>query len=138
MNIGIEIDQDSVTKALELFDGAAIWAAIGRGMTTGARRVWERLPPYPDADPDSTYERTGELGRRSFSNEAVVDRASAYVELGNNRPGAGYVIGPTDGDPHQAWMHVGRWWQLDVEMAANVDEVSAAVNDAIAELSGSA
>ncbi len=135
-SIKIEIDESDAKAILKALEPAALIRAIAAGMGRGARRVWEGLPKYPPAPATSSYRRTGELGRRLYVAEPVVSGSSVSVELGDNRPNAGYVIGPSSGSPHQAFMHVGRWWQLDVEMQANVSKVEDAVQDEINKLMG--
>lgn len=133
-NVKIDVDADDVKNLLRELDPDVLWAAIGRGLGVGARRVWQNLPAYPPPPPDSSYRRTGELGRRIYVGEPIVSGTSATVEMGDNRPGAGFVIGPRSGNPHQAFMHVGRWWQLDVEMEKGVPEVIKAVDDELRRL----
>lgn len=83
--------------------------------------VWENVPPYPPPPDESTYDRTGTLGRTLGSGEGggksggqpdvyeVRQMGSAYEgHFGTNLEYAPYVIG--DGDL-QAWMHY-RWWQM--------------------------
>lgn len=134
--IKIEIDQDDIKALLHDLDPDQMWRAIGRGLGVGARRVWQNLPSYPPPPADSSYRRTGELGRRMYVGDPVVTGNGASVEIGDNRPGAGFVIGPRSGDPHQAFMHVGRWWQLDVEMEKGIGAVTDAVDDELRRLFG--
>jgi hypothetical protein len=85
--------------------------------------VWESVPPYPEEPPDSSYTRTGTLGRTLGSGETggrqggqpdiyEINQGSSYIEgaFGTRLGYAPHVIG--DPDTEQAWMHQGRWWTL--------------------------
>lgn len=124
MSITVEIDEAQANRIKKALGEREFWAAVGRGMARGARRVWQDLPSYPAPPADSTYSRTGELGRRFYVGQVDVGPNSATVTIGNNTPYAGYVVGPDSGSPHQAWMHRGRWWQLDKEMEKDVRRVA--------------
>ncbi len=76
-----------------------------------------QIPPYPPPPPDSSYRRTGTLGRsitafsgghpQSLTRVDVTPFGSIGI-IGTNVSYAGYVI-----DEHeQAYMHRGRWWTL--------------------------
>lgn len=61
------------------------------------------------------YKRTGTL-KRSWVK--VLEGSGATITGGVRSSGAMapynvYVQGPLDGDPHQAWMHRGRWGSID-------------------------
>ena len=80
----------------------------------------ENVMPYPAAKPDSTYRRTGTLGRTLGSDTlgGVVGAPEIFEvrSMGSNFEGhfgtnleyAPYVIGDTT----QAKIHQGRWWTL--------------------------
>jgi hypothetical protein len=85
--------------------------------------LWEKVPPYPQADETSTYRRTGTLGRtlgsgmeggKSGGQPSIYEvhqlGAAWEANFGTNLSYASRVIG--DGDD-QAWMHY-RWWQISV------------------------
>lgn len=84
----------------------------------------EKVPPYPSPPENSTYTRTGTLGRTlgvsedggKIGNPSIFEQrklgTSGYEgTFGTNLEYAGYVIGE-----QQAWMHVGRWWTLRTVM----------------------
>ena len=94
-------------------------------VTLGASllRIWENVPPYPEANPDSTYTRTGTLGRSLGTNEgggasAGGPKPDIYeVKMGSQMSSASfgsrlnyapYVIGTAE----QAKVHRGRWWTI--------------------------
>jgi len=81
----------------------------------------ENVPPYPEANPDSTYIRTGTLGRSlgsSFGGGASGGEPDIYTvkqmgsevvgEFGTRLEYAPYVIGENE----QAAQHRGRWWTI--------------------------
>ena len=80
-------------------------------------RLIKRLSTYPPPPPDSTYIRTGELGRGWADEGVSVDAIGTNqfadqvsVTMRNPVEYAPFVQGdPGLGDPHQAFMHVGRW-----------------------------
>ena len=85
-----------------------------RTMKQSLAHVQGSVPPYPPARPDSSYIRTGTLGRSiGLGGKAEiyeVNRIGAGYEarLGTNLSYAPYVIGPND----QATQHKGRWWTM--------------------------
>jgi hypothetical protein len=82
----------------------------------------ENVQPYPRANPDSKYKRTGTLGRSLGSGEqggkvsepdiSTVKTHGAYFtgEFGTRLKYAPYVIG--DPATEQAGVHKGRWWTM--------------------------
>lgn len=98
-------------------------AALGKTMQASLLKIWELVPPYPEADPESSYVRTGTLGRSLGSSESggrqsgqpdiyEVKIGAKYSEasFGTRLEYAPHVIG--DKDSEQAWMHRGRWWTI--------------------------
>ena len=104
------------------------------GMQATLLVLWENVPPYPRPPEDSSYRRTGTLGRTLGSSETggkagsapqtyqVRKMGSGLVEgrFGTNLGYAPYVIG----DDTQAWMHKGRWWQMKNILAAAQDKIN--------------
>lgn len=99
------------------------------GMEASLNTLWENVPSYPAPPEDSTYQRTGTLGRTLGSSDAGGNAGgkpsifevkqqgpSGFVEgrFGTNLDYAPYVIGPAEGakGERQAWMHKDRWWHL--------------------------
>lgn len=90
------------------------------GMWSSLNTLWEKVPSYPAPPSDSTYRRTGTLGRTLGSSEAggrtsgepsvfTVKRLGATEmegRFGTNLNYAEYVIGD-----NQA-RHMGHWWKL--------------------------
>lgn len=84
--------------------------------------VWGEVPPYPAPPENSTYDRTGTLGRTLGSGSGggkgsnqpsiyeVHEIGSAGFEgrFGTNLDYAPFVIG----DETQAGIHQGRWWVM--------------------------
>jgi hypothetical protein len=97
-------------------------AVVKTGMDATLAALWESVPPYPASPPDSTYRRTGTLGRTlgsSFSGGKSGGEPSIYStrslgagniegRFGTNLDYAPYVIG----DGTQAKVHQGRWWTM--------------------------
>ncbi len=90
------------------------------GMQASLLTLWENVPSYPPEPDNSSYDRTGTLGRTLGSSESggkngkpdiyeVKKVGSGLVEgrFGTRLDYAEYVIGE-----NQAWMHEGRWWKL--------------------------
>lgn len=82
--------------------------------------LWESVPPYPPPPEESTYDRTGTLGRTLGSGMeggqggqpdvfTIRELGSAWeAHFGTNLDYAPYVIG----DEVQAEVHQGRWWTI--------------------------
>lgn len=76
----------------------------------------ENVPPYPAAKADSTYVRTGTLGRTLGAGGGKADiytvksqgNGMYSAEFGTRLKYAPYVIGERE----QAWMHKSRWWTI--------------------------
>lgn len=76
-----------------------------------------KTPPYPPEPSNSTYDRTGRLGRSvrelQGSNPDALSRTEvrpfgAVGFIGTRVESSPYVID----EQNQAWMHRGRWWTL--------------------------
>ena len=110
-----------------------------RKMLGGVGLLFEEfLPPYPPANPDSSYPRTGKLGQSLGSSESggkgsgqatlfEITQSNRYHELkfGTNLEYAKYVIGPPG---TQAQQHEGRWWRLEDVPERAKDKLTALVN----------
>lgn len=95
-------------------------------------KVWELVPAYPSPPPNSSYRRTGTLGRtlgvsagggRAGRPDIYEKRqAGGYHEarFGTRLEYARYVIG--DKSSEQAWMHEGRWWTIPQDLFEKVRE----------------
>lgn len=117
---------------------------IGKiGMEASLNALWENVPAYPQASEDSSYRRTGTLGRTLGSSpsggqaggkpdifEVKQQGMSGFVEgrFGTNLDYAPYVIGPTETEgekgERQAWMHKGKWWQLEDVVPKSKDKIN--------------
>lgn len=89
------------------------------GMKASLLALWEKVPPYPNPPQDSTYRRTGTLGRTLGSSEgggkgSATPSIYETRKLGNGMEGkfgtnldyAPYVIG----EQSQA-RHMRHWWK---------------------------
>lgn len=105
-------------------------SGIRRAMMEAIYYVHSTVPRYPQKPPESTYRRTGTLGR-SINTEVRAVGTDMVAAIGTNVVYAPWVISsePVAGPPAagpQAWVHVGRWWTLQrvVEDArGRVDEI---------------
>jgi len=115
------------------------------GMEASLNVLWENVPSYPAPPEDSTYRRTGTLGRTLGSSEAggsggskpsiyeiKQQGAGGFVEgrFGTNLDYATYVIGPAEGakGERQAWMHKDRWWHLEDIVPKSKEKINAIWN----------
>ena len=113
---------DSIRDRFGQFPGK-FSRALHRTMEAVLLKIWELIPGYPPPPPDSTYTRTGTLGRTlgggmSGGREGKPDiyyvrKSHGYQEasFGTRLKYAPYVIGEK-----QAKIHQGRWWRLPVEV----------------------
>lgn len=107
---------------------------VGVAMNAVLLKLWENVPAYPPAPDNSSYTRTGELGRSLGSGEGGgvgADHPAIYevremgaagyeAHFGTNLNYAGYVIS----DEEQAWMHQGRWWIMKTVLARATDGIN--------------
>ena len=110
---------DELRAKMEAFPGV-----FARGLLTTMQavlyKVWELIPGYPKPPPNSTYKRTGTLGRTLGVSEGghklgkpaifeVRQRGSQMTSghIGTNLEYAPQVIGD-----HQDPVHTGRWYTL--------------------------
>ena len=91
------------------------WAQSTRGKLKGT--------PYPPKPANSKYVRTGNLANRF----AVKRMGLARYRIDNRATYASYVIGDSGGPLGQAWMHVGRWWQMRPIVEDEMPELRAAI-----------
>ena len=122
-DVSIEVEGlDEIKKRFEQFPNKyrdALRATLGASLL----KIWENVPPYPEANPDSTYTRTGTLGRSLGTNEgggasAGGPKPDIYeVKMGAQMSSATFGT-RLDYAPHvigthtQAKVHQGRWWTM--------------------------
>ena len=101
----------------QLDKGTKLSRALGPAMKHAVLYAQSEIPAYPPASLDSSYRRTGTLGRSVTSMQGQAPGALSRVEslgshtvgyLGTNVTYAPWVID----DNRQAYMHRGRWWTL--------------------------
>jgi hypothetical protein len=122
VNLVIEINGlDPIINKLGKW-GSHVRQAMDRTALAALHVVWESVPPYPEQSPDSTYRRTGTLGRSLGVGMGGAQQGQADIFEVKSGPGfvsasfgtrleyARYVIG--DAGSEQAWMHRGWWWTL--------------------------
>lgn len=131
-------DIKNVTDLLRKLDKLTQRIAPKMNKLTEAMKV--ELQTYPSPPPNSSYIRTGNLGR-SWHKEQKYDKdnfkASIYTD-GVEREGREYSVyvqkGERDGRPAQAWMHKGRWKTHTQVATANEDNVESIVLDELVRL----
>lgn len=116
MKYRIELDDEQVQRVLLALQNPGFLR--GPHARSGARIVAE-LRPYPPEPPNSSYRRTGTLGKRwTF----VVRRSLFGMKtiVGNNT-----IYGPyVQSAERQAWMHKGRWITDAEALENNVDAIT--------------
>lgn len=114
INVNNLASLDALAKAVT---PAQFQGAVLAGMRSGFYLVHQHLPPYPAPPPNSSYVRTGKLGQTITEEVATVGNDVSGM-IGSDIEYAPYVIG---GDDEQAWMHQGRWWQLENVVEKDLD-----------------
>lgn len=109
-------------------------AKIGAvAMDASLHVLWENVPPYPPPPKDSTYRRTGTLGKSLGSSEqgGTSGDPSIYKihslgggnfegQFGSSLSYAQYVIGTGT----QAKVHQGRWYTMMTIAAKSADKIN--------------
>lgn len=108
---------------------------VATAMAASLNVLWEKVPPYPPPPPDSTYRRTGTLGRSlgsSMGGGASGGEPSIYSirklgqgnmegKFGTNLNYAPYVIGTTtQTDTHMS----NGWWRIRTIAARAEDKIA--------------
>ncbi|MCA9367181.1 HK97 gp10 family phage protein [Candidatus Kaiserbacteria bacterium] len=103
-------------------------ANMAPAMQRAGARIRTELAKYPPPPPNSTYRRTGKLGR-SWTHRVNVNLITTTALIGNNTPYAPDV----QGEGMQAEVHQGRW-QTEKQVLDNnadyiVEEVAARLDE---------
>lgn len=106
-------------------------SAMRPAMERAGARIRTEMAKYPPPPPNSTYRRTGKLGR-SWTHRTRANLITATALIGNNTPYAPEV----QGEGYQTEVHQGRW-QTDLQvLTANTDyiveEVAAQIDTILA------
>lgn len=128
---------DELLKKMQAYPTELV-KVMAVGMSASLNIFWENVPPYPPPPQNSTYRRTGGLGRSLGSDEGGGASGNPSVYrirrlgdgnfegvFGTNLDYAPYVIG----DTLQADVHAGRWWQMKDVAARAADRVGKLWND---------
>jgi hypothetical protein len=102
----IDIEVKGLDDLIVRIDSSAriLYRHLRRAMGRGLAALQRRIQPYPAPPPDSSYKRTGTLGRRWQAN--VVEHAPAVRGiLSNPTSYAPFVVG----EETQATIHKVRW-----------------------------
>jgi hypothetical protein len=105
---------DDVVRGLSKLDGE-MRRAVGLIAKGVGYELKNELQVYPPPPPESTYRRTGTLGRSWH-----VKRQGSSAIVGNPTPYAPYV----QSESQQAWMHEGRW-QTDADAIQEIEQSGA-------------
>jgi len=94
-------------------------AWMPRALDEAVAYVVAHIPPYPPANPDSRYRRTGTLGR-SITGEVRSPGGRYIGVVGTDVVYAPWVISSerVAGRGPQAYMHRGRWWLFQKAVVA--------------------
>lgn len=128
MNLKLDVEGlDEVIARMRAFP-RQLKRAIHTTLEAALLVVWENVPPYPPAPPDSPYVRTGTLGRSLGSGEGGGRSASQpdiyeirtegdfeVGEFGTRLEYAPYVIGDRDEDQIEPFRSY--WWTLPQTVA---------------------
>lgn len=98
----MKIKTEGLTEALDLINWIAQGKILNQALDEYSIKVVERTAPYIAKPPQSTYRRTGRLGRSWFRRSASKQR----VLMGNRATYSGWV---QDKDK-QAWFHRQHGW----------------------------
>lgn len=110
---------DRLLKKLD-YTSSQLRTAMRVPMGKAMRYIHSQVPGYPPPPSNSTYVRTGTLGR-SITTKVETLGGDTVGKIGTNVIYAPYVIS----EKRQAWMHRGRWWTLQKVVR---DEMGAVVN----------
>jgi hypothetical protein len=125
----VELVIDGLEESIEKMKAAPQQLKRGMrvAMDASLLALHESVPPYPAPPPDSTYRRTGTLGRTLGVGGGkpdiyrVIDKSEQFEgQFGTKLKYAPYVIG----DVEQARMHRGRWWTMSKIGEAAKDKIT--------------
>lgn len=120
--------EDNATPALQRLQ-AGLPAAIRQATEEAVLYVHGKVPEYPPPPGESSYTRTGTLGR-SITTKVEAIGSGAVGSIGTAVVYAGYVID----ENRQAWMHRGRWWTLQGVVRGSKDAIIGFYQRAISRL----
>jgi len=126
MPVGVDLEIKGLAEVLDKFlqGNTRVGKALLRATLASTKIIRRAMAKYPDPRPESTYRRTGTLGRRWHS-EAKMTSDDVLGLVGNTAPYAPYV----QSYDKQAAMHWGTW-QTDKQV---VNETRDAINEIFAE-----
>ena len=126
----MEIEITGLEYLMRLLGVAASNEMLRAPMVASLALLHGRLATYPTPLTNSSYRRTGTLGR-SWTTAISAISDGIRGEVGNNVGYAPYVQGGAATEPNQAWMHAGRW-QTDVQvMQQSEAQIRALFEDAV-------
>lgn len=114
---------------LALLDELIRPGAMSPAMERIGARLRTELAKYPPPPPNSTYRRTGTLGR-SWTHTVQTSLIAATAIIGNNIPYAPDV----QGEGMQAEIHQGRWQTEQEVLMDNLDFIMEEVGEQIDQI----
>lgn len=129
-----EIELQGYEPLVRQLGSLAAFEQLRPPMVRSLARVERRLQTYPPPPPDSTYQRTGLLGRTWTDNDPalVVSPSEMRGVVGNKTGYARYV----QGDEDQAAVHRGRWMTDAGAIDAEEDAIRRDFEETIRGLTG--
>lgn len=141
MPIRLNVTVDAKAVQAKLQRGSDLRDALASGMKKGVLYVQSQIPGYPSPPENSTYTRTGTLGRSLTAMQGQAPGALSRVEsvgahsigyIGTNIVYAPYVIDENE----QASVHRGRWYTLQSVVKRAIPGVIKILKAAISERIG--
>jgi len=126
MPVQFDFEIEGLAEAVDSFlqGNERVGKALLRATLASTKIIRKAMATYPDARPESTYRRTGTLGRRWHA-EAKMTSDDVLGLVGNTVPYAPYV----QSYEKQASMHWGTW-QTDKQV---VNETAEQITEIFAE-----
>lgn len=125
-----------IEQAHKIFPTAdEISSGLKKAAGEATRYAHSQVPGYPSPPQNSTYRRTGTLGRLIGTTVESIGNSHAGI-LGSPTVYAPYVIGPDRDDAliRQARIHQNRWYTLEGVMEKSTDKVKEIYNKLVKKL----
>lgn len=128
--MALEVTITGLDELIDVF-GSADATSVTRGaMEEAMYAVWAAVPRYPPPPPDSTYRRTGSLGRSTNTDVRAVG-SDVVGMIGNPMVYAPFVI-----DKDRQAGQMSHWWNLQDVVTRNIPRVVAIVERRIMKALG--
>ena len=127
----MEIVITGIDEIVERFGRAQANEFLRPPMVASLALLHGQLATYPAPPMNSSYRRTGTLGR-SWTTKVTPGVDGIVGEIGTDVPYAPFVQGGS-GPRQQAWMHQGRWQTDEQVIHANESRIRALFRDAVSQ-----